>query len=91
MLPITPTASAHRLATSPRTLQRRLRDEGTTWRTELERVRHAESTRLLRETGLGVDAIATRVGYTDVRALRRAFHRREGVAPSEFRKGVRKP
>ncbi|PPJ06405.1 AraC family transcriptional regulator [Nocardia cyriacigeorgica] len=83
-------AVAHRLATSPRTLQRRLRDEGTTWRTELERVRHAESTRLLRETGLGVDAIATRVGYTDVRALRRAFHRREGMAPSEFRKGARK-
>ncbi|WP_281908236.1 helix-turn-helix domain-containing protein [Nocardia cyriacigeorgica] len=50
-----------------------------------------DPTRLLRETGLGVDAIATRVGYTDVRALRRAFHRREGVAPSEFRKGVRKP
>ncbi|MBF6318139.1 AraC family transcriptional regulator [Nocardia cyriacigeorgica] len=37
-----------------------------------------------------MDAIATRVGYTDVRALRRAFHRREGVAPSEFRKGARK-
>lgn len=90
--PTTPTleAVAHRLATSPRTLQRRLRDEGTTWRTELERVRHAESTRLLRETGLGVDTIAARVGYTDVRAMRRAFHRREGMAPREFRKGARK-
>ncbi|MCP9623549.1 AraC family transcriptional regulator [Nocardia otitidiscaviarum] len=79
-------AVAHRMATSPRTLQRRLREEDTTWRTELERVRHTESARLLRESSLGVESIATRVGYADVRALRRAFHRLHGVAPSEYRR-----
>ncbi|MFE0461719.1 AraC family transcriptional regulator ligand-binding domain-containing protein [Kitasatospora sp. NPDC058965] len=77
---------AHRLALSPRTFQRRLHDEGTSWREEVEKVREAEATRLLRDTGLNVDAIAARVGYTDVRALRRAFHRWHGRGPAEFRR-----
>ncbi|NUT38967.1 MAG: helix-turn-helix domain-containing protein [Thermoactinospora sp.] len=84
----TPTLAgvAHRLAMSPRTLQRRLGEEGTTWREELERVRHAESARLLRETSLGIESIAARVGYQDVRALRRAFQRIHGHPPSLYRR-----
>ncbi|MDF5751487.1 AraC family transcriptional regulator [Spongiactinospora sp. TRM90649] len=81
---------ARRLAMSPRTLQRRLHEEGTTWRDQLEHVRHLEGARLLRETGLGVDAIAVRVGYSDVRALRRTFRRVEGVTPSVYRSAERR-
>lgn len=77
---------ARRLAMSPRTLQRRLSEEGTTWRAELERVRYAESARLLRQTSLGIDSIANRVGYNDVRALRRAFQRLHGHGPNAYRK-----
>ncbi|MBO2448611.1 helix-turn-helix domain-containing protein [Actinomadura barringtoniae] len=77
---------ARRLATSPRTFQRRLHQEGTTWSEEVERARQAEATRLLRGTGLNLDAIAARIGYSDLRALRRAVHRWHGQAPADLRR-----
>ncbi|MFI6793749.1 helix-turn-helix domain-containing protein [Nonomuraea sp. NPDC050383] len=76
---------AHRLAMSPRTLQRRLREEGTTWREELERLRQSRVDRLLRESSLSVESIAARVGFTDPRALRRAIHRWYGHGPAAIR------
>jgi AraC-like DNA-binding protein len=76
---------AHRLAMSPRTLQRRLREEGTSWRQELERLRHSRVDRLLWESSLSVEAIAARVGFTDSRALRRAIHRWYGHGPAAIR------
>ncbi|GAA4062029.1 hypothetical protein GCM10022248_32560 [Nonomuraea soli] len=77
---------ARRMAMSPRTFQRRLHEEGTSWREEVEKVREAEATRLLRDTRLTIDVIAARVGYSDIRALRRAFHRWHGHAPADFRR-----
>ncbi|MFG6196247.1 helix-turn-helix domain-containing protein [Nonomuraea sp. JJY05] len=78
---------AGQLAMSPRTLQRRLRDEGTSWREELERLRRRRVDRLLRETTLSVESIAARVGFTDSRALRRAIHRWYGHGPAAIRAG----
>ncbi|MEV6032987.1 AraC family transcriptional regulator ligand-binding domain-containing protein [Nonomuraea sp. NPDC052116] len=78
---------AARLAMSPRTLQRRLRDEGTSWREELESLRRRRVDRLLRETTLSVESIAARVGFTDSRALRRAIHRWYGHGPAVIRAG----
>ncbi|MTE15346.1 AraC family transcriptional regulator [Nocardia aurantiaca] len=74
------------LALSPRTLQRRLGDLGTTWRAEVEAVRYEHAMDLLRDTDLPMDAIAARLGYADPRTLRRAFRRRAGQSPSEFRR-----
>ena len=65
---------ARTLAVSPRTLQRRLADEGTSWRGELDAVRRVRATALLRE-GATRDATAERVGYSGSRALRRALGR----------------
>jgi AraC-like DNA-binding protein len=65
---------ARTLAVSPRTLQRRLADEGTSWRGELDAVRRARATALLRG-GATRDATAERVGYSGSRALRRALGR----------------
>lgn len=76
---------AHDLALSPRTLQRRLRDENTSWREELESLRQRRTERLLQETDLGMDAIAARVGFTDSRSLRRAVHRWYGHGPAIVR------
>lgn len=78
-------AVAHRLAQSPRTLQRRLRDMDTTWRAEIEQVRWRQAQNLLRDTDLSVQSVAARVGYSDARALRRAFHRWTGQTPDGFR------
>ena len=76
---------AHRLALSPRTLQRRLREEDTSWREELEMLRQRRVDRLLRETHLSMDAIAAKVGFTDSRSLRRAIHRWYGHGPAVIR------
>ncbi|WP_330180176.1 AraC family transcriptional regulator [Nocardia sp. NBC_01503] len=76
---------ATRLAVSPRTLQRRLTDLGTSWRDEVEQVRRQRATDLLRDTDLTVQAVAARVGYSDARALRRAFTQWTGRSPGSFR------
>ncbi|MEV7578881.1 AraC family transcriptional regulator ligand-binding domain-containing protein [Streptomyces erythrochromogenes] len=76
---------AGRLAMSPRTLQRRLRELGTTWREEVESVRQERTMELLRGTDLPLQVIAARVGYSDMRALRRAVRRWDGRAPRDIR------
>lgn len=59
---------------SPRSLQRRLEEEGTSWREEVDAVRREQAARLLRE-GASRAAMAAQLGYSDVRALRRAVRR----------------
>ncbi|WP_327150345.1 AraC family transcriptional regulator [Nocardia sp. NBC_01329] len=67
---------ARHLATSRRSLQRRLTDEGTTWTRELDRAR---AVLLERRVRLSPDdtqtALARRIGYSDPGTLRRARHR----------------
>ncbi|MEV3991539.1 AraC family transcriptional regulator ligand-binding domain-containing protein [Streptomyces sp. NPDC049837] len=75
---------ASRLALSPRTLQRRLAEHGTTWRAEVAAVREQTAMDLLRDTDLPLGAIAGRVGYGDVRALRRAVRRWQDAAPGDI-------
>jgi AraC-like DNA-binding protein len=65
---------SHQLAVSPRTLQRRLREEGTSWREQIDAVRRQQATRLLGE-GKTRLSVAVRLDYRDDRALRRAMHR----------------
>ncbi|MFI0201250.1 MULTISPECIES: AraC family transcriptional regulator [Streptomyces] len=76
---------AQRLAVSPRTLQRRLGEHGTTWREEVESVRQEHALELLRTTDLPLRSVAARVGFSDVRALRRAVRRWEGRPPRDIR------
>jgi AraC-like DNA-binding protein len=64
------------LAVSPRTLQRRLREEGTSLREQTDAVRRQQATRLLAE-GKTKLSVAMRLGYSDDRTLRRAMHRWE--------------
>ncbi|MEU8763933.1 helix-turn-helix domain-containing protein [Streptomyces sp. NPDC048659] len=79
-------ATAARLAVSPRTLQRRLGEHGTTWTAEIQDLRREKVTRLLDSTDLPVDAIAARNGYADARTLRRAVLRWTGHTPSALRR-----
>ena len=67
-------AVAERLGMSARTLQRRLEEEGTSWRAEVDALRREQASRL-REVGLSRTAIAARLGYSDARVLRRADRR----------------
>ncbi|MFF0456130.1 AraC family transcriptional regulator ligand-binding domain-containing protein [Nocardia africana] len=64
---------ARHLAVSPRTLQRRLAESGTTWRRELDRARRSVAGTVAATTTQS--ALAARLGYSDARALRRAARR----------------
>ncbi|MGW6781507.1 helix-turn-helix domain-containing protein [Streptomyces sp. NPDC054987] len=79
-------AVARRMAVSPRTLQRRLDEHGTTWSAEVETVRRNHISRLLHTTDLSIEAIAARSGYADARALRRAVQRWYGTTPAALRR-----
>ncbi|MFF3019094.1 AraC family transcriptional regulator ligand-binding domain-containing protein [Streptomyces sp. NPDC057939] len=80
---------ARRMTVSTRTLQRRLDEHGTTWSAEVEAVRRDHITHLLHDTDLTFDTVATRSGYADARALRRAVHRWYGTTPGTLRRAGR--
>ncbi len=70
---------ARRLALSPRTLQRRLAESGTTWRRELDRARQA---RAAAAGPLSRERQAALLGYADAGSMRRAARRWSMVAHS---------
>jgi transcriptional regulator GlxA family with amidase domain len=71
---------------SPRHLQRRFTAElGVPPAAYVERVRIEAARRALAETVEPVEAMARRLGFGTAETLRRAFHRRLGVAPSDYR------
>ncbi|WP_280236412.1 AraC family transcriptional regulator [Nocardia cyriacigeorgica] len=78
------TTVAARLAMSPRSLQRRLAEHDTTWRAELDLLRYRRAEQLL-ASGLTTATVASRLGFTDDRALRKAFQRWSGVSPGTVR------
>jgi len=67
-------SAARRLMVSPRTLQRMLEQEGTSWRAEVDAARRQQATALL-AGGISKTKAASRLGYSDARALRRALRR----------------
>ncbi|WP_063721683.1 AraC family transcriptional regulator ligand-binding domain-containing protein [Nocardia vinacea] len=73
--PVTLDRAARRMATSRRSLQRRLEEEGTTWRRELDRARHAQLEDPSSRLSLNQAGMARRLGYSDARAFRRAQRR----------------
>jgi AraC-like DNA-binding protein len=79
------------LGISPRTLQRRLRHEGTSHELLLDQLRSQLSQEYLRKADLGTEDVALMLGFSDSRAFRRAFKRWAGVSPSEFRAAARAP
>ncbi|MFJ8467334.1 GlxA family transcriptional regulator [Streptomyces swartbergensis] len=71
---------------SPRHLQRRFTAElGVPPAAYVERVRVEAAQRALTEGDEPVEAIARRYGFATAETLRRTFHRRLGIAPSDYR------
>ncbi|BBZ14120.1 AraC family transcriptional regulator [Mycobacterium branderi] len=68
----------------PRTLRRRLAEEGTSFRALLNEARSALAVDLLRNVGLTVDEVSKRLGYTDPSTFSHAFKRWHGTAPSAY-------
>lgn len=82
-------AVAKRMAMSPRTLRRRLRDEGTSFRGVVGDVRKGLALDYLETSDLGLEEIATLLGYEDAANFNRAFRKWVGVAPARHRNRVR--
>ena len=78
-------ALARALGTSTRTLQRRLTEEGTSFRDVVENVRAELARAYLGDLQLGLGDVAFRLGYAEVSAFLRAFKRWTGMTPSQFR------
>ena len=78
-------AMAERLGMSARTLQRRLRDLGTSHQELLDEMRKELAMRYLREPEMAVCEVAYLLGFSQSSAFHRAFKRWTGKTPNEFR------
>jgi len=74
------------LSMSPRTLKRRLAEEGTDFSTLLEEQRRERALLLLRSRDLSVAEVAEDLGYSDLANFTRAFRRWTGATPTAFRR-----
>jgi len=79
---------AARLRVSSRSLQRRLKEEGTTFGAELESLRSDMARKLLQDRSLAVCEVAFLLGYSEASSFYRAFRRWEQVSPHEYRQAA---
>lgn len=84
--PLTVTEVAHALHTSPRTLARRLSEEGTTFQQTKDKLRRDLAIELLNKTSQPVAQIGSKLGFEDPAAFNRAFRQWTGSAPGAYRK-----
>lgn len=75
------------LAMHPRTLNRRLRDEGASFKELIAQTRYEIACQLLRDTDLSIVEVSGALGYGDVAAFIRAFRRWSGATPAAWRSG----
>ncbi len=74
------------LGISPRTLQRRLSEEGQSFSELTRRVQLEVACRLLADTSLSVQEISLRVGFANPASFSRAFNSWMGIPPRDFRR-----
>ena len=76
---------ARDLGVSERTLQRRITEEGTTFRSLLSQARRDLGRQLLFARDRSINEVAYLLGYQDANAFHRAFRKWEGVSPARWR------
>ena len=76
---------ARSLATSERSLQRRLQEEGTSFREVVEDARRELAVGYLGDRRMAVSEVAYLLGYSEAGAFMRAFKRWTGKTPGEMR------
>ena len=70
---------------SPRTLRRRLKEEGTSYSALVEQEKKQQALLLLRTTDLSIKEISDRLGYSSVANFARTFRRWTGKTPAASR------
>lgn len=81
---------ASQLAIAPRSLRRRLAEEGTSFRHLVDAERGQLAVQLLAGTEMKLDEMALQLGYGDTASFTRAFRRWFGQSPSEYRKAAKR-
>lgn len=76
---------AKMLNSSPRTLKRRLREEGTSFTKILAESRASLAQELMRDKSLTLTDIAEQLGFSDLSSFSQAFKRWRGVSPRAYR------
>ncbi|MBX3187829.1 MAG: AraC family transcriptional regulator [Labilithrix sp.] len=79
--------AAEALHLSPRTLQRKLREEGTSFSDLVDETRCELAKQHLRDRAHSIAQIALLVGFSDQSTFHRAFVRWTGTTPGDFRRG----
>jgi AraC-like DNA-binding protein len=82
-------AVAEYLHMTTRTLRRKLRDEGVSFRQLVDELRMQVAIKYLRDTDLTIEEIAHALGFSDAANFRHAFRRWSKGAPLEFRDRLR--
>ena len=85
---ISDTIVARSLQMSERTLQRRLRDFGTTFKSILNKVREDLANSYIRDSKLTLTEISYMLGFAEMSTFSRAFKRWTGQSPSAFRGNI---
>lgn len=76
---------AEQLSFTPRTLQRKLQELGTSYNDILDQMRRHLAIRYLREPQMAICEVAYLLGFSESSSFHRAFKRWTGVTPKEFR------
>ena len=79
---------ATNLAISPRTLRRRLLDEGVTFQELKKLTRERRARYYLSSTSLSLSEIAFQLGFSELSAFSRAFRTQTGDTPQNYRKRI---
>jgi AraC-like DNA-binding protein len=77
---------AQALSLHPRTLQRRLKDEGQPLSDLLDDIRQGLATQWLAQGTSSIETIGLRLGFSDRRSFTQAFTRWTGMPPSQWRR-----
>ena len=77
-------AAARRMALSRRSLQRRLNDQGTTYREVLDRVRRDLALNFIQDQRRDAGEAAVLLGFSELSSFYRAFKRWTGKSPQDY-------
>ncbi|MGR5066054.1 helix-turn-helix domain-containing protein [Photobacterium sp. DNB22_13_2] len=83
---MTITEAAKILGTTPRTLQRRLSQEHTSFKHIRDNIMLATACRLMEQKAYSLTDIAVELGYADIAHFSRAFRKLTGFPPKDYRK-----
>lgn len=76
---------AKQMGISPRSLQRYLQSESTSFQKLLDETRQSMATRYLRDSSVSLTQLSELLGYADLSAFSRAFTRWNGMSPQKWK------